>query len=104
VRGSGAILRHKITDIVSPENVRDVWNQLTDMSQATRLNSIEVIKLISWYLFIYLTTDYLNSFILTTAKCYNYQSDYQFHYPNEPFISTLTTYLLTCYISKLLHL
>lgn len=42
VRGKGAILRHKITDTVSPENVRDVWNQLTDMSQATRLNSIEV--------------------------------------------------------------
>lgn len=49
MRGSGAILRHKITDMVSPENVRDVWNQLTDMSQATRLNSIEVIKLIFWY-------------------------------------------------------
>lgn len=42
VRGNGALLRHKITDTVSPENVRDVWNQLTDMSQATRLNSIEV--------------------------------------------------------------
>jgi len=48
VRGTGAILRHKITDTVTPENVRDVWNQLTDMSQATRLNSIEVIKLISY--------------------------------------------------------
>lgn len=43
VRGNGALLRHKITDIVTPENVRDVWNHLTDMSQATRLNSIEVI-------------------------------------------------------------
>lgn len=41
VRGTGALLRHKITDTVTPENVRDVWNQLTDMSQATRLNSIE---------------------------------------------------------------
>jgi len=46
VRGTGAILRHKITDTVAPENVRDVWNQLTDMSQATRLDSIEVIKII----------------------------------------------------------
>jgi len=46
VRGTGAILRHKITDTVAPENVRDVWNQLTDMSRATRLDSIEVIKLI----------------------------------------------------------
>lgn len=43
VRGKGALLRHKITDTVSPENVRDVWNKLTDMTQATRLNSIEVI-------------------------------------------------------------
>lgn len=43
VRGSGALLRHKISDTVSPENVRDVWSQLTDMSQATRLDSIEVI-------------------------------------------------------------
>lgn len=44
VRGKGALLRHKITDTVAPENVRDVWNQLTDMAEATRLNSIEVIK------------------------------------------------------------
>jgi len=55
VRGTGALLRHKITDTVTPENVRDVWNQLTDMSQATRLDSIEVIKLIFWYLSIILT-------------------------------------------------
>ncbi|VVC40772.1 Short-chain dehydrogenase/reductase, conserved site,Short-chain dehydrogenase/reductase SDR,SCP2 sterol- [Cinara cedri] len=41
VRGSGILLRHKITDMVSPENVRDVWSKLTDMSQASRLNSIE---------------------------------------------------------------
>lgn len=46
VRGNGALLRHKITDTVAPENVRDVWNQLTDMAQATRLNSIEVINII----------------------------------------------------------
>jgi len=44
VRGTGALLRHNITDTVSPENVRDVWNQLTDMSQANRLNSLEVIN------------------------------------------------------------
>lgn len=43
MRGNGALLRHKITDTVAPENVRDVWNQLTDMAQATRLDSIEVI-------------------------------------------------------------
>lgn len=55
MRGTGALLRHKITDTVTPENVRDVWNQLTDMSQATRLDSIEVIKLIFWYLSIILT-------------------------------------------------
>lgn len=54
VRGNGALLRHKITDTVAPENVRDVWNQLTDMSLATRLNSIEVIKL-CYYLFIIFT-------------------------------------------------
>lgn len=54
VRGNGALLRHKITDTVAPENVRDVWNQLTDMSLATRLNSIEVIKL-CYYLFIRFT-------------------------------------------------
>lgn len=54
VRGNGALLRHKITDTVSPENVRDVWSQLTDMSQASRLNSIEVINY--QYKFIYLMT------------------------------------------------
>lgn len=53
VRGNGALLRHKITDTVAPENVREVWNQLTDMAQATRLNSIEVINLsIYFYLLI----------------------------------------------------
>ncbi|XP_050540879.1 peroxisomal multifunctional enzyme type 2-like isoform X1 [Daktulosphaira vitifoliae] len=41
VRGKGSLLRHRITDTVFPENVRDVWCQLTDMSQATRLESIE---------------------------------------------------------------
>lgn len=49
VRGNGALLRHKITDTVGPENVRDVWNQLTDMAQATRLNSIEVINIIIYF-------------------------------------------------------
>lgn len=67
MRGTGAILRHKITDTVAPENVRDVWNQLTDMSRATRLDSIEVIKLIFWYLYIITTIDRLNSIISTTA-------------------------------------
>lgn len=47
VRGNGALLRHKITDTVTPENVKDVWSKLTDMSQASRLNSIEVINLIN---------------------------------------------------------
>lgn len=44
VRGNGVLLRHKITDTVTPEKVQSVWNYLTDMSNATRLNSIEVIN------------------------------------------------------------
>lgn len=53
VRGNGVLLRHKITDTVFPENVRDVWDQLTDMSQATRLNSIEVMTILIYINFFF---------------------------------------------------
>lgn len=40
VRGKGSLLRTSITESVTPEFVRDKWSNVTDMSQATRLDSI----------------------------------------------------------------
>jgi (3R)-3-hydroxyacyl-CoA dehydrogenase / 3a,7a,12a-trihydroxy-5b-cholest-24-enoyl-CoA hydratase / enoyl-CoA hydratase 2 len=40
IRGKGSLLRTSITDGVTPEFVRDRWDAVTDMSQATHLNSI----------------------------------------------------------------
>jgi (3R)-3-hydroxyacyl-CoA dehydrogenase / 3a,7a,12a-trihydroxy-5b-cholest-24-enoyl-CoA hydratase / enoyl-CoA hydratase 2 len=40
IRGKGALLRTSITEGVTPEFVRDRWDAVTDMSQATHLNSI----------------------------------------------------------------
>lgn len=41
VRAPGNLLRTKITDNVTIENVRDCWDKITDISQAERLNSIQ---------------------------------------------------------------
>jgi len=40
VRGKGAVLRSSIDAAVTPENVRDVWSKVTDMSAAERCDSI----------------------------------------------------------------
>lgn len=40
VRGKGAVLRTSISDDVTPENVRDAWSKVVDMSQAEHLGSI----------------------------------------------------------------
>lgn len=40
IRGKGSLLRTSISDGVTPEFVRDRWDAVTDMSQATHLNSI----------------------------------------------------------------
>lgn len=40
VRGKGAILRASLGDDVSPENVRDAWEKVVDMSKAEAMNSI----------------------------------------------------------------
>lgn len=40
VRGKGAVLRPSLEDPVTLEYVDNVWNQVTDMSQATHLNAI----------------------------------------------------------------
>lgn len=40
IRGKGSLLRTSISDSVTPEFVRDRWDAVTDMSQATHLNSI----------------------------------------------------------------
>lgn len=40
IRGKGSLLRTSITEGVTPEFVRDRWDAVTDMSQATHLNSI----------------------------------------------------------------
>lgn len=40
VRGKGAVLRSSLADDVTPENVRDAWANVTDMSGAEHLNSI----------------------------------------------------------------
>nr|XP_040232703.1 peroxisomal multifunctional enzyme type 2-like isoform X1 [Anopheles coluzzii] len=40
VRGRGCVLRTSIDEDVSPEYVQQVWNRVTDMSEAKRLNAI----------------------------------------------------------------
>lgn len=40
VRGKGALLRTSLADDVTPENVRDAWANVTNMSGAEHLNSI----------------------------------------------------------------
>lgn len=40
VRGKGAILRTSLAEDVTPEKVRDAWNQVIDMSKAERMGSI----------------------------------------------------------------
>jgi (3R)-3-hydroxyacyl-CoA dehydrogenase / 3a,7a,12a-trihydroxy-5b-cholest-24-enoyl-CoA hydratase / enoyl-CoA hydratase 2 len=40
IRGKGSLLRTSITEGVTPEFVRDRWDAVTDMSEATHLNSI----------------------------------------------------------------
>lgn len=40
VRGKGSVLRSSLGDDVTPENVRDVWQNVVDMSTAQRLNTI----------------------------------------------------------------
>lgn len=41
VRGRGALLRRSITDNVTLEDVRNVWDQVTDMSGAEKVHSME---------------------------------------------------------------
>lgn len=40
VRGKGSVLRSSLTDDVTPEKVRDAWENVVDMSNAQRMNSI----------------------------------------------------------------
>lgn len=40
VRGNGAVLRSSLADDVTPEKVRDAWQNVTDMSKAERMNTI----------------------------------------------------------------
>ncbi|XP_055550273.1 peroxisomal multifunctional enzyme type 2-like isoform X1 [Wyeomyia smithii] len=40
VRGKGSILRTSIDEVVTPEYVKTVWHQVTDMSNAKHLNAI----------------------------------------------------------------
>lgn len=41
VRGVGSLLRDRISDLVTPEAVKNRWSKVTDMSRATHLDSIE---------------------------------------------------------------
>lgn len=40
VRGKGSVLRSALADDVTPEKVRDAWDNVVDMSNAQRMNSI----------------------------------------------------------------
>lgn len=40
VRGKGSVLRSSLSDSVTPEKVRDAWENVVDMSNAQRMNSI----------------------------------------------------------------
>lgn len=41
IRSSGCILRQNLSSDVTPENVRENWSRVTDMTSAKRLNSIQ---------------------------------------------------------------
>ncbi|XKL65424.1 hypothetical protein PGB90_008844 [Kerria lacca] len=41
VRGAGSLLRKSITDIVTPEDVRDKWSAVTDMTNASSPGNIQ---------------------------------------------------------------
>lgn len=40
VRGKGTVLRTSLAEDVTPEYVRNVWSKVTDMSNATHLDTI----------------------------------------------------------------
>lgn len=40
IRGKGAVLRSSVSENVTPENVRDAWEKVTDMQNATHVDSI----------------------------------------------------------------
>lgn len=40
VRGKGSVLRSSLVDDVTPEKVRDAWENVVDMSNAQRMNTI----------------------------------------------------------------
>lgn len=40
IRGKGSLLRSSLSQDVTPENVRDAWEKVTDMSNAERMSSI----------------------------------------------------------------
>lgn len=40
MRGKGSVLRSSLTDDVTPEKVRDAWENVVDMSNAQRMNTI----------------------------------------------------------------
>lgn len=40
MRGKGALLRTSLAEDVTPEKVRDAWDQVIDMSKAERMGSI----------------------------------------------------------------
>lgn len=40
MRGKGSVLRSSLADDVTPEKVRDAWENVVDMSNAQRMNSI----------------------------------------------------------------
>ncbi|XP_011155586.2 peroxisomal multifunctional enzyme type 2 isoform X1 [Solenopsis invicta] len=41
IRSSGCVLRQNLLDNVTPENVRDNWSKITDMTSAKRFNSLQ---------------------------------------------------------------
>jgi 3-hydroxyacyl-CoA dehydrogenase/3a,7a,12a-trihydroxy-5b-cholest-24-enoyl-CoA hydratase len=41
VRSLGGPLRARIDEVVTPEAVREAWSRVTDMSAATRIESIQ---------------------------------------------------------------
>lgn len=42
VRSSGCVLRQNLSDDVTPENVRENWSKVIDMTSAERFNSLTV--------------------------------------------------------------
>ncbi|XP_049535019.1 peroxisomal multifunctional enzyme type 2-like isoform X1 [Anopheles darlingi] len=110
VRGRGCVLRTSIDDDVSPEYVRKVWDQVTDMSEAKHLNAIGEASLSLVGVLEKLRDGQNNENSVTETFRYNYKdvllyalgvgatvtdtTNLKFLYENNPEFSVLPTFFI----------